>query len=186
MTNRVFVSLGSNIDKETNLHAAVKLLREIGRLLAVSSVYETAPIEATGEGSRVQEDGPLFWNAAVLMETTLDPAGFRRDVLDQVEQRLDRRRTADRNAPRTIDADLTLFNEEVFKLDAKHPIPDPDLLRFAHVAVPMAELAPDLIHPESGEALGQIAERLLQETAAKNRPLPIKRPDIILDITGRS
>jgi 2-amino-4-hydroxy-6-hydroxymethyldihydropteridine diphosphokinase len=186
MTNRVFVSLGSNVDKEKNLHAAIKLLQEIGRLLAASSVYETAPIETTGEGSPVQEDRPLFWNAAVLMETTLDPAGFRRDVLEQVERQLDRRRTADRNAPRTIDADLTLFNDDVFKLDAKHPIPDPDLLRFAHVAVPIAELAPELNHPQSGVTLGQIAERLLQEAAEENRPLPFKRPDILLDIRGGS
>ena len=186
MTNRVFVSLGSNIDKEINLHEAVKLLQEIGRLLAVSSVYETAPIETTGEGSPVQEDRPLFWNAAVLMETTLDPAGFRRDVLDQVEQQMDRQRTADRNAPRTIDADLTLFNEDIFELDPRHPIPDPDLLRFAHVAVPIAELAPNLSHPETGDALGQIAERLLREAAAENRPLPQRRPDIVLEAKGRS
>jgi len=186
MRNRIFVSLGSNIDKESNLHAAVKLLQRIGTLLAVSSVYETAPIEATVVGSPVQEDRPMFWNAAVLMETTLGPAGFRRDVLDQVERQLDRRRTVDRNAPRTIDADLTLFNDDVFKLDVKHPIPDPDLLRFAHVAVPIAELAPDLNHPETGEALGQIAERLLEEAAAENRPLPFKRSDIMLDMEGRS
>ena len=182
MTNRVFVSLGSNINKETNLLAAVRLLQEIGRLLAVSSVYETAPIEATGEGSPVQEDRPLFWNAAVLMETTLDPAGFRRDVLDQVEHQLDRQRTADRNAPRTIDADLTLFNDDIFELDPRHPIPDPDLLKFAHVAVPIAELAPYLNHPESGEALGQLAERLIREMTAENRPLPLRRSDIILAV----
>jgi 2-amino-4-hydroxy-6-hydroxymethyldihydropteridine diphosphokinase/dihydroneopterin aldolase/2-amino-4-hydroxy-6-hydroxymethyldihydropteridine diphosphokinase len=186
MTNRVFVSLGSNINKETNLHTAVKLLQEKSRLLAVSSVYETAPIETAAEGSPVQKDGLLFWNAAVLMETILDPTGFRRDVLDQVERQLNRQRTADRDAPRTIDADLTLFNEEVFELDPGHLIPDPDLLKFAHVAVPVAELAPNLNHPESGEALGQIAERLLREAAADNRPLPLRRPDIVLGAKGRT
>ena len=184
MTNRVFVSLGSNIDKETNLPAAVILLQEIGKLLTVSSVYETAPIEATGKGAPLQKDRPLFWNAAVLMETSLDSIGFRREVLDKIEQKLDRHRTADRNAPRTIDADLILFNQDVSKVDPKHPIPDPDLLKFAHVAVPMAELAPTLNHPESGETLGQIAKRLLKHAAVENRPLPLRRPEIVLRIRG--
>jgi 2-amino-4-hydroxy-6-hydroxymethyldihydropteridine diphosphokinase len=90
----------------------------------------------------------------------MDPFTFKTEVLAEVERRLGRVRTADRNAPRTIDADLILWNDEALDLNGRHHIPDPDLLRFAHVAVPIAELAPQMRHPETGEAMADIAGRL--------------------------
>lgn len=170
--NRVFILLGSNINKEKNLPAAVLLLCEGGSLQSVSSVYETPPI---GE-----EDQPLFWNASVLIETKLDAMSFKRNVLAHIEEKLCRERTADRNAPRTIDADMTLFNQEVFDLDDTHHIPDPDLLKFRHVAVPTAELAPNLKHPESGETLKEIARRLIAKADKAGRA-PLRRvPEVTL------
>lgn len=170
--NQVFVLLGSNINKEQNLPAAVVLLCEGGSLGAVSSVYETPPIG--------DEDQPLFWNASVLIETKLDAMSFKRDVLGHLEEMLCRERTADRNAPRTIDADITLFNQEVFDLDDTHHVPDPDLLKFRHVAVPTAEIAPDLKHPETGETLKEIACRLVTEAEKAGRPPLRKVPDMVL------
>lgn len=170
--NRVFVLLGSNINKERNLPAAVSMLCQGGSLGAVSSVYETPPIGV--------EDQPLFWNASVLIETKLDAMSFKRDVLAHIEETLRRERTADRNAPRTIDADMTLFNQEVFDLDDTHHIPDPDLLKFRHVAVPTAEIAPDLKHPESGETLEEIACRLVAQADEAGRSPLHRIPDITL------
>ncbi len=174
--NRVFISLGSNIDKEKNLPAAIQLLAERSRLVAVSSIYETAPV-----GS---QDQPLFWNAAALVKTELDAAAFRQQVLVQIEQQLKRVRTADPNAPRTIDADLILFNTDIFELDDTHHIPDPDFLKYPHVAVPIAELDPELRHPETGEPLQEIAQRLMRQAARGGAATLWRREDVRLGAVG--
>jgi 2-amino-4-hydroxy-6-hydroxymethyldihydropteridine diphosphokinase len=171
--NRAFISLGSNIDKERNLPAAVRLLAERCRLVAVSTVYETLPAGLPEQAN--------YLNAAVLVETELGPAELKEQILTRVEQDLDRVRTADRHAPRTIDVDLALFNDAVLEYDG-HQIPDPDLLKYPHAAVPIADIAPDLPHPETGEPMHVIASRLLQEGTARNEgEAPLwPRPDIDL------
>jgi 2-amino-4-hydroxy-6-hydroxymethyldihydropteridine diphosphokinase len=147
----VFIALGSNIEAEHNLRRAVQLLAECCRLLAVSPVYETLPVGTT--------DQPNFLNAAALIETDLSPEVLKGDVLQPIERRLGRRRTADKNAPRTIDLDIALYGQRVFDVGERR-IPDPDILRFPHLAHPLAELAPTLVHPETGETLGDIALHL--------------------------
>lgn len=149
--HRAWVLLGSNIDKETNLPAAVAWLRQRAQVVAVSQVYETTPV-----GLREQPD---FFNAAVLIETGLSAQGVMDNLLRPLEAQLGRVRSADKNAPRTIDADLILYDQAIFDLGQRH-IPDPDLLQYPHVAVPIAELTPDILHPETGESLRQIANRL--------------------------
>ena len=157
--NRVFLSLGSNIEKELNLPAAVRMLRSKGEVVAASSVYETA--------ARWLEEQPNFFNAAVLMETEFTPEEIKKQLIDEVEKRLKRQRQAEKNAPRTIDIDIALFNDAVLDYvpDDGQPrhIPDPDLLRSVHAIVPVAELAPGLLHPESGEQLDAIAARLMAQ-----------------------
>jgi 2-amino-4-hydroxy-6-hydroxymethyldihydropteridine diphosphokinase len=157
--NRAFILLGSNIDKENNLVSAVHMLRELCRVAAISPVYETAPV-----GLREQ---PNFLNVAVLVYTDLPPTELRATVLAEIERRLQRVRTADKNAPRTIDADLILYIEETPGVAGRYS-PDPELLRYPHIAVPIAALAPNLRHPETGERLQDIADRLLREAGAEN------------------
>ena len=161
--NRVFLSLGSNINREHNLPAAVQLLHSRIPVIAVSAVYETAP--------RGGEDQPCFFNAAVLIETELEPEEIKEQIISEVEQALNRQRQADKNAPRTIDIDIALFNDVVMDYtpsdgQVRH-IPDPDLLRSVHVIVPIAELAPGLLHPETGERLDAIAARLVAQFDGK-------------------
>jgi len=152
-TNRVFISLGSNIDAETNLTAAVRHLRnhDAVEVIATSRVYETAPVGTV--------DQPNFLNAALLIRTQLSAEALKAGPLWEVEQVLGRVRTADKNAPRTIDLDIALFNYDVLDVGVRH-IPDPELLTRAHVAVPVADLAPYYIHPETGATLEEIAARL--------------------------
>ena len=173
MANCAYILLGSNIDKEHNLPEAVRLLASFDHVVAVSSVYETAPVGL--------EDQPHFFNAAVQVQTDLTAAAFRRQVLAKIEHILGRVRTEDKNAPRTIDADMILFNDEVFELDETHHIPDPELRQFPHVAVPIAELAPDLIHPESGERLAYMAAQLAVRPSDSGPPSLCRRTDIRLD-----
>jgi len=148
--NLAYLSLGSNIQPELNLPRAVSLLVLVGEVLRASRAYETAPI-----GSKAQ---PNFLNAAVLLATALGTE----EVMGQlaaIERELKRERTADKDAPRTMDIDLSLFNREVLALGESR-IPDPAILVRAHVAVPLADLDPDYLHPVTGESLAFIAARL--------------------------
>lgn len=148
---RVLITLGSNINPEYNMRQAVRRLSLHCRPLAVSPVYETAPVGKT--------DQPNFLNAAVLIETDLSAAQLKTRVLQVIEQELGRVRTRDKNAPRTIDLDIALFGDRVLDLGQRH-VPDPDILRYPHVAIPLADLAPEERHPETGQTLGEIAQEM--------------------------
>jgi len=161
LRNRAFLALGSNIEPETNLPRCVALLRERCRVLAVSRVYETAPVGFTEQAN--------FLNAAVLVETSRGPAELKTDVLADVEKRLGRVRTENKNASRTIDVDIALFNEDVLEVGARR-IPDPDILAYGHVALPLADLAPDYRHPETGQTLAEIAAPFASDPALRLRP----------------
>jgi 2-amino-4-hydroxy-6-hydroxymethyldihydropteridine diphosphokinase len=172
-TNRAIISLGSNVNKEENLPASIRLLAKWCRVVAVSPVYETLPVGLP--------DQPNFFNAAVIVETEMQPAALKKAVLSYIEERLNRIRTGNRNAPRTIDLDLALFNDEVREYDG-HEVPDPDVLHFAHVAVPIADMAPKMRHPQTGETMAKIAARLMHEATARNEGNPMLwlRPDVSL------
>jgi len=166
---RVLISLGSNIRPRQHLQQAVERLRERSRVLAVSPVYETRPI---GPDGKPTPDQPRFFNAAALIETDLDAATLKNCVLRPIEEELGRERRPNKYAPRTIDLDITLFGDQVLDLDSRH-IPDPDLLQYAHIARPLADLEPDFRHPEDGRTLPEIADALPQTGVAP-------RPDVSL------
>jgi dihydroneopterin aldolase/2-amino-4-hydroxy-6-hydroxymethyldihydropteridine diphosphokinase len=149
--NRAFISLGSNIDPEHNLREAVRSLASRCRLLAASPVYETRPVGKV--------DQPNFLNAAVWIETEMSAAQLKERVLRAIEQELGRVRTEDKNAPRTIDLDISLFNDQVLDVESRH-IPDPEIVHRPHIARPLADLAPRYRHPETGQTLLEIAEAL--------------------------
>jgi 2-amino-4-hydroxy-6-hydroxymethyldihydropteridine diphosphokinase len=149
----VYISLGSNINPVVNLNKAVYLLEGVCQIKRASAAYITPP-----QGYTEQDD---FWNAAVLVFTALSPITLKKDVLDDIERKLGRVRDPNnKNAPRTIDLDISLWNHDVLEYGEKPwRIPDPDILRFPHVVVPLADLSPDYIHPTEHVALAQIAAR---------------------------
>lgn len=149
----IFVSLGSNINPEENLVKAVQLLRNFTTLLAISSVYRTAPQSNTHQDH--------FLNMAAKIHTHRTPIEFKTQVIDRIESELGRVRDPNnKNAPRTIDLDISLWNQEDILEYGDKPwtVPDKDILRWAHVAVPLADLAPDYVYPSQGHTLSQIAE----------------------------
>lgn len=169
MKSRVHLSLGSNLDRETNYPAAVALIGALGRIEAVSTVYETEPV-GMAPGT------PPFFNGALVLVTDLEPAEFKQRLREDVETALGRDRPAGTQwVPRTIDVDIALWGSLVGDI-AGRCVPDPDILRYLHVAVPLAEIDGDLLHPDDGRTLGEIATNL-KDTA----PLPVPRPDIILE-----
>lgn len=151
-----YISLGSNIDPEANLKRAVELMQQRCTVLEVSHAYRTPP-----QGFTEQAD---FLNLALKIETDLDVVTLKHNVLDWIERELKRVRDPNnKNAPRTIDLDISLWNDEIFDYGEKPwHIPDRDILRFAHVALPLAEIAPDYIHPVENVPLSQIAARFSQ------------------------
>jgi 2-amino-4-hydroxy-6-hydroxymethyldihydropteridine diphosphokinase len=149
MPNLAFLSLGSNIKPEENLPRAVEKLAEWSKLVAVSPVWETLPLGIT-------DDQPHFLNAVTLVETDQSPETFKAEVIRRIEDDLGRVRTADKFAPRPIDIDIMLFNNQVLDVDNRH-IPDPEVLERPFVAIPLAQIAPDYRHPETGQTLRDIA-----------------------------
>ena len=149
----ILLSLGSNIEPERHLMAATRRLATRVEILAVSRVYATVPV-----GVR---QGPVFLNAAVEIRCPLSAGDLRHQILRPLEEELGRRRSADRNAPRTLDLDISLFGQRVIRDQALGlEIPDPEILTRAHVAVPLADLAPSVRHPITGQTLLQIAQGL--------------------------
>jgi 2-amino-4-hydroxy-6-hydroxymethyldihydropteridine diphosphokinase len=142
---QVLISLGSNIDKERQLPAALALLDAYPRLtvLSVSPVLQTAAVGADGQPAAQ----PAFHNQAVLAETSLAQDELRA-LLRAIETQLGRVRTPDKFAPRPIDLDLSAFGET---------LADPAVLRYAHVAIPLAAVAPTWVHAATGTTLAEIA-----------------------------
>ncbi|MGB9625212.1 MAG: 2-amino-4-hydroxy-6-hydroxymethyldihydropteridine diphosphokinase [Phycisphaerae bacterium] len=164
MAEKALVAAGSNIDPIRYLPAAVARLAELGRIAAVSRVYQNP---AVGPGQQ-----PDYLNAAVLLETDLTPHDIRRR-LRAIEASLGRVRGEDRYAARTIDLDLCLYGAVVVETP-ELTLPCPDVLQRGYLAVTLAEVAPDFPHPLTGEPLRAIAERL--RPAAPLTP----RPDVVL------
>lgn len=148
LINLAYLSLGSNIEPENNLPQAVALLNQFGMVKATSSVWQTAAVGFTAQ--------PDFLNAAVLLETPLSAETLRLQAITQIENALGRVRTENKNGPRPIDIDIMLFNHDVLKLGRRR-IPDPELLERSFVAIPMAEIAPEYVHPEVNTTLEEIS-----------------------------
>lgn len=151
----MFIAVGSNIEPYVNIPEAVRMLKEVTRLEAVSSFYETEPI-----GNPEQ---PLYVNGVLLVSTCYGLRELKFDVLRDIENHLGRTRTTDKNAARTIDLDIILYDELV--IDASDiVIPDPAIYKRAFVAIPVFELEPDLVIPGKSIRISQIADQLKDVT----------------------
>src|SRR5205807_4237435 len=137
MRHTAYLSLGSNLDdRAAKLEEAVHRLEAFGRITAKSSVYETEPVEV--------ETQPWFLNCAIGMETPMTSQELLATVL-AIEQSMGRRRTQHKG-PRLIDIDILFFNDSV-EDSAALTIPHPALHQRRFVLEPLAEIAPDHLHP---------------------------------------
>jgi 2-amino-4-hydroxy-6-hydroxymethyldihydropteridine diphosphokinase len=150
MTHRVYLALGSNLgDRQENLRQAVEGIKGFAEVVGLSAVYETEPWGI--------EDQPHFLNQAAEIETELAPVELLA-ALKLLERRMGRRGGV-RYGPRQIDLDILFYDEETLRLPELE-IPHPRLHERAFVLVPLADLAPGLVHPHLGltvqQMLGQV------------------------------
>lgn len=145
-----YLGLGSNLgDRRQNLAKALKLMSPQVKVMKLSSIYETEPVGYT--------DQPLFYNAVCQVSTALSP----RELLHlakEIEQRLGRRASFP-NAPRPIDIDILFYDDKITR-SKELIIPHPRLVERAFVLVPLAEIAPNLVHPEKGQTIKELLNKL--------------------------
>ena len=150
MHNRVYLSLGSNVgDRAANLNTAIDHLRELGVVVAISSFYETEPVEFTAQ--------PWFLNCAVALDTEKTPRQLLAGILD-IEQQLGRRR-GQKKGPRIIDLDILLFGNSIVD-DPGLTIPHPAMHERRFVLEPLAEIAPDALHPVLQQTIRELRNAL--------------------------
>ena len=162
MPNLVYISLGSNVgNREAYLSYAITWLKTEGRIVSLSSFYETEPVEFTNQ--------EWFLNCAAALETNKTPQELMAAML-KIEQSMGRRRTHEKG-PRIIDLDILLCGDMIINAPGLI-VPHPALHNRRFVLEPLAEIAPHLQHPvfkktiqslldslPSGQTVRKIAQR---------------------------
>jgi 2-amino-4-hydroxy-6-hydroxymethyldihydropteridine diphosphokinase len=151
-----YIALGANLPSPAGsprqtLDAAILRLGELGNFTAQSSYYSTEPVGYA--------DQPEFLNAAIAIETTLEPQPLL-DCLLAIERDFGRDRSHGiPNGPRTLDLDILLYGDYVVNTQALQ-LPHPRMAQRSFVLLPLAEIAPELIHPELHRSVTQLLQDL--------------------------
>ncbi len=145
---RIYISIGSNIEPARHVRLAVAALHEYYGELTISSVYESAAVGFEGDN---------FYNLVVGLDTQQNVKEVNR-LLHEIEDRYGRERSGPRFSARTIDLDLLLYDDLVMQ-DGKLVLPREEILQNAFVLWPLAEIAPDIIHPVEQISIAALWDR---------------------------
>jgi 2-amino-4-hydroxy-6-hydroxymethyldihydropteridine diphosphokinase len=155
------IALGSNLasnfgDRGQNLEEAVRLIRPLGEIKAISSFYDTEPVGVLAQ--------PRFLNGALLLETDLEPLTLLQELL-AVERAMGRERVgAVAKGPRVIDLDLLFYvgseGRHIVMNTDELVLPHPEMQARRFVLEPLAEIAPDMVHPASGLSVQKMLRRV--------------------------
>jgi 2-amino-4-hydroxy-6-hydroxymethyldihydropteridine diphosphokinase len=148
--NIAYLSLGSNVgDRVANLNSAINRLQALGKVLQVSSLYETEPVEFTAQ--------PWFLNCVVELDTEKTPQELMTAILE-IEQQMGRKRTLNKG-PRNIDIDILLFGNLTVSSKGL-TIPHPALHERRFVLEPLAEIAAEMPHPALKRTIRELRDAL--------------------------
>ena len=136
MSHRIFVGIGSNIDREKNIKSCVSILKDVYGDMMISPVYET---ESMGF------DGPNFYNLVSCFET--DQSVYElKNTLNEIENDHGRHFNETKFSSRTLDIDI-LYYDDIVLSDDKIQIPRKEICEYDFVLKPLVDLVPDFIHP---------------------------------------
>ena len=150
MHKQVYLSLGSNVgDRAAHLNKAIDRMGTLGKVVAVSSFYETEPVEFAAQ--------PWFLNCAVELDTEKMPKQLLASILD-IEKEMGRRRVQ-KKGPRTLDIDILLFGNSIIQTKGL-TIPHPAMHQRRFVLEPLAEIAPEARHPVFKRTVRELRDAL--------------------------
>jgi 2-amino-4-hydroxy-6-hydroxymethyldihydropteridine diphosphokinase len=149
----VFLGLGSNLeDRQNNLRLALDFISERIKIEKLSPIYDTAPVGETNQ--------PRFLNMVARVSTRL-PANTLLFMVKGIEAKLGR---VPMDTPRPIDIDILFYGDQVINTPPQLIVPHPRLTERGFVLIPLADVAPDLIHPVNKKTVKQ----MLEETKGKD------------------
>jgi 2-amino-4-hydroxy-6-hydroxymethyldihydropteridine diphosphokinase len=176
---RVFIAIGSNIDPPANVRFAISSLARQVRLVGVSMVYRTEALD--------RPEQPSYYNCVVEIETAVPPLELKQGILRPIEDSLGRMRGDDKFAPRTIDLDLIVYGDLVMDEDGLK-LPDPEIMKRPFLAIPLCELAPELVLAGGNRSMDEIASGLqqdgMQPLTDYSRQLQAELEQVILEFRG--
>ena len=140
-----YIGIGSNMDRYKNIRSGLQALQLLGTNMSVSAIYESKSYGFEGDN---------FYNLAVMLETTLEAHDLN-NSLREIEKRHGRVRNVPRFSSRTLDLDLLLYGN-LIRHDALLDVPRRDIMTCAFVLGPLAEIAGQLTHPETGQGINEI------------------------------
>jgi 2-amino-4-hydroxy-6-hydroxymethyldihydropteridine diphosphokinase len=146
-----FIAVGSNINPAFNVREALRRLGQFEAIVGISTVYRTP--------AQGRPEQPPYDNCVIEIKTKRRPRVLKFRILRCIENELGRTRGEDKFAARTIDLDLIWYGQVRMKM-AGLVLPDPDIAERPFLAVPLCQLAPELVFPDSGLRICDVAKRL--------------------------
>jgi len=140
-----WLGLGSNVNAENHIRAGIRALREDFDTVSLSPVYSSTAVGFEGDD---------FINLVARVQTDMHPLALR-EYLRELEDRFGRIRDVAKFSDRTLDIDILLYDDLVL-LSPKLEIPRAEILKFAHVLKPLADLDPELMHPVELRTMAEI------------------------------
>jgi len=141
----VYLGIGSNVNAERNIAAGIAALHDRFGKVDVSPFYRSVAVGFSGDD---------FINLAARVETRAQPLAIK-EFLNELENRHGRRRDLPKFSDRTLDIDILLY-DDLYMHSPSLVVPRPEIIKYAHVLKPLADLAPDLVHPVEHIAMAEL------------------------------